>query len=195
TTFAATADAERLINKVRRIHDQVQGQATDGRPYAANDPALLRWVHVAEHCGFLNSYLRYGAHLLSEAEQDRYYDEVARIAEALGATQVPRSRQAVERYLKEMQPELVYDERTAEVMSLLLSAPTPNWLTKPAGILVTQAAVDLLPDWAQAMAGIRYSWPRRQAIRLGMQGLAPVLRKSVRNGASHRARRRMGATD
>lgn len=192
TTFGSTADAWRLINKVRRIHNQVQGIAPDGRPYSANDPALLRWVHVAEHYGFLNSYLRYGSGELSAAEQDRYFDEVALIAEALGATQVPRSRQAVEQYLNEMRPELVYDERTAEVMSLLLSAPTPNWMTKPAGYLVTQAAVELLPDWAQAMAGLKLSWPRRQAVRLAMQGLAQVLRSSVRNGASQRAKRRVG---
>lgn len=192
TTFGSTADAWRLINKVRRIHNQVQGIAPDGRPYSANDPALLRWVHVAEHYGFLNSYLRYGSGELSAAEQDRYFDEVALIAEALGATQVPRSRQAVEQYLNEMRPELVYDERTAEVMSLLLSAPTPNWMTKPAGYLVTQAAVELLPDWAQAIAGLKLSWPRRQAVRLAMQGLAQVLRSSVRNGASQRAKRRVG---
>lgn len=192
TTFGPTAAAKQLINKVRRIHDQVQGIAPDGRPYSANDPALLRWVHVAEHYGFLSSYLRYGPEELSLAEQDQYFDEVALIAEALGATQVPRSRPAVERYLQEMQPELVYDERTAEVMSLLLAAPTPNWMTKPAGYLVTQAAVDLLPDWARAMAGLKQSWPKQQAIRLAMQGLAQVLRSSVRNGASQRAKRRVG---
>lgn len=192
TTFGPTAAAKQLINKVRRIHDQVQGIAPDGRPYSANDPALLRWVHVAEHYGFLSSYLRYGPEELSLAEQDQYFDEVALIAEALGATQVPRSRKAVERYLQEMQPELVYDERTAEVMSLLLAAPTPNWMTKPAGYLVTQAAVDLLPDWARAMAGLKQSWPKQQAIRLAMQGLAQVLRSSVRNGASQRAKRRVG---
>lgn len=192
TTFGPTAAAKQLINKVRRIHDQVQGIAPDGRPYSANDPALLRWVHVAEHYGFLSSYLRYGPEELSLAEQDQYFDEVALIAEALGATQVPRSRPAVERYLQEMQPELVYDERTAEVMSLLLAAPTPNWMTKPAGYLVTQAAVDLLPDWARATAGLKQSWPKQQAIRLAMQGLAQVLRSSVRNGASQRAKRRVG---
>lgn len=192
TTFGPTAAAKQLINKVQRIHDQVQGIAPDGRPYSANDPALLRWVHVAEHYGFLSSYLRYGPEELSLAEQDQYFDEVALIAEALGATQVPRSRPAVERYLQEMQPELVYDERTAEVMSLLLAAPTPNWMTKPAGYLVTQAAVDLLPDWARAMAGLKQSWPKQQAIRLAMQGLAQVLRSSVRNGASQRAKRRVG---
>jgi len=65
-------------------------------------------------------------------------------------------------------------------------------MTKPAGYLVTQAAVDLLPDWARAMAGLKQSWPKQQAIRLAMQGLAQVLRSSVRNGASQRAKRRVG---
>lgn len=192
TTFGPTADARRLIERVRRIHDQVTGHAPDGRPYAASDPELLRWVHVAEVHGFLNSYLRYGSAPLSEAEQDRYYDEVALIAEALGATRVPRSRREIARYLEEMRPELVYDRRAAEVMSLLLKAPAPNWLTKPALYLITQAAIDLLPDWAQDFTRLRLSYPRRQAVRLGMRGLAPLIRGSLRNGVSHRAKRRMG---
>lgn len=192
TTFASTADAQRLIERVRQLHHKVQGIAPDGRSYSADDPELLRWVHVAEVHGFLQGYLGYGGETLSEAEQDRYYDEVARIAEALGASDIPRSRQAVARYLEEMQPQLVYDGRTAEVMSLLLSAPAPSWLTKPAAYLVTQAAIDLLPDWARNLAGLKQSFLHRQGVQLAMQALAPLLRNAIRNGASHRAKRRMG---
>lgn len=192
TTFGATADAERLIGRVRRIHDRVSGTAPDGRPYAANDPELLRWVHVAEVHSFLAGYLRYGPRDLSETEQDRYYDEVATIAEALGATRVPRSRRAVEDYLDDMRPALVYDQRTAAVLDLLLAAPSPNLITKPVGFLVGRAAIDLLPDWAADMVGLRLSLPRRQLIRLAMHRVAPVLRAALRDGASQRARRRLG---
>ena len=37
------------------------GVAPDGRPYAASDPHLLAWVHVAEVDSFLRAYQRYGA--------------------------------------------------------------------------------------------------------------------------------------
>ena len=59
TTFGPTAEAERLIAKVKAIHLRVTGVGSDGTPYAASDPALLTWVHVAESSRFLASHLRY----------------------------------------------------------------------------------------------------------------------------------------
>ncbi|WP_165857024.1 oxygenase MpaB family protein [Marinobacter sp. JSM 1782161] len=191
TTFAATADAERLIARVRRIHAGVTGVAPDGRPYAASDPELLVWVHVAEMRSFLEAYLRYRNPDLSRADQDRYFDEVARIAEALGAHDVPRSRQAVETYLENMAPELVFDERTAEVLQLLRTAPAPNLTTRPVGRLMVQAGIDLLPDWARARAGLQRSTLQRKLVERSMKPLAGTLRWALQNGASHRARRRM----
>lgn len=41
TTFGPTAEAERLIAKVKAIHLRVTGVGSDGTPYAASDPALL----------------------------------------------------------------------------------------------------------------------------------------------------------
>ncbi|WP_097462161.1 oxygenase MpaB family protein [Mangrovitalea sediminis] len=192
TTFAPTADARRLIDKVRHIHSQVSGVAPDGRPYAASDPALLTWVHVAEVRSFLAAHLRYCNPDLSEDDQDRYYDEIAIVAEALGATEVPRSRHAVEAYLQRMRPQLTYDRRTAEVLSLLLNAPSPSRLTKPLGRLMTRAGIDLLPDWASEIGDLRLTASQRQLARLGMQGIAPTLRWALRESASNRARRRMG---
>ncbi|WP_344954064.1 oxygenase MpaB family protein [Zobellella aerophila] len=192
TTFAPTADAWRLIDRVKNIHSKVAGTAPDGRPYAASDPELLLWVHVVEVRCFLASHLRYCNPQLSGVAQDRYYDEVARIAEALGARDVPRSRRAVAAYLDQMRPQLVFDARTAELFKLLLKAPSPNLLTRPVGRLMAHAGIELLPPWALARAGLRLGNGRRRLVRLGMNGVAPVLRWSIRNGASHRARRRVG---
>lgn len=194
TTFAAQKDAEWLIDLVREIHGKVTGVAPDGRPYSANDPELLTWVHVAEVRSFMAGYLRYGDPTLSLAEQDRYFDEVALIAEALGAKNVPRTRQDIEAYIERMRPELCFNERTAEVLRLLLTAPTPNAVTKPVGYMMARAGVDLLPDWGLEMAGIKLSPLRRKAIQSGMHLLAPSLRWALRNGVSARAKRRMGVT-
>lgn len=95
TTYAALADSETLIARVRRIHTLVKGHAEDGRPYAADDPHLLTWVHVTEAYSFLQGYRRYSHVTLPVGAADRYYDEVRRIAEALGARDVPASEQAV----------------------------------------------------------------------------------------------------
>ncbi|WP_273829207.1 oxygenase MpaB family protein [Pseudomonas sp. SBT1-2] len=192
TTFGSRQDAEWLIDKVRTIHLQIVGHAPDGRPYAASDPQLLTWVHVAEVSSFLAAHLRYRNPQLSPADQDRYYGEVALIAERLGASDVPRSRRAVAAYLAGMRPQLLCDERSREVLRLLLAAPAPSRLAKPFGSLMMQAGIDLLPDWASAMLGVNQGLLQRQLIRASVNRSAPMLRWAVRNGSMHRARRRMG---
>ena len=61
TTFGRASDAQQAIARVRAIHERVTGTAPDGRPYAASDPHLLTWVHIAEADSFLSAYSRFGA--------------------------------------------------------------------------------------------------------------------------------------
>ncbi|ARU87384.1 oxygenase MpaB family protein [Pseudomonas sp. M30-35] len=192
TTYGAKADADWLIEKVKTIHLQVTGFAPDGRPYAASDPELLTWVHVAEVHSFLQSHLRYRNPELSGADQDRYYTEVAQIAERLGATKVPRSRAEISQYLDNMRPQLLCDERSLEILRILLNAPAPNIVAGFAAKLFMQGGIDLLPDWAQSMLGQSISERHSRWIRLRINRLAPLLRWAVRNGSIHRARRRLG---
>lgn len=191
TTYGGLHDAEQLIDKVRRIHLQVVGHAADGRPYAASDPGLLTWVHVSEVSQFLAGYLRYVDPQLPLAEQDRYYCEVALIAERLGAQDVPKSVQTIADYLQRMRPQLLCDERTREVVRLLHDAPMPSLLAKPFGGLMMQAGIDLLPDWASDLLGEYQAAWRRPLIRASVQRTANLLRWAVRNSAAQRARRRL----
>ncbi|MEE5137436.1 oxygenase MpaB family protein [Pseudomonas alliivorans] len=192
TTFGSTRDVNWLIEKVRTIHLQIIGTAPDGRPYAASDPVLLTWVHVAEVSSFMAAHLRYVNPLLSTADQDTYYAETALVAERLGARDVPRSRQAIADYLASVRKDLVCDERSREVLRLLLEAPAPNWLAKPFGVLMMQAGIELLPTWASDMLNVAQGPSKRKMIRSGVNRCASVLRWAVRDGSSHRARRRMG---
>ncbi|KJK08637.1 MULTISPECIES: oxygenase MpaB family protein [Pseudomonas] len=192
TTFGSTRDANWLIEKVRTIHLQVVGNAADGRPYAASDPDLLTWVHVAEVSSFLAAHLRYRDPNLSLAEQDAYYAEIALIAERLGARNVPRSRQQIADYLQAMRPQLHCDQRSHEVVQVLLDAPAPSRLAQPVGSLMLRAGIDLLPDWASDLLELQQSPLQRRLIRLGIHSTAPVLRWAMRDGSAHRARRRMG---
>ncbi|WPP00600.1 oxygenase MpaB family protein [Pseudomonas sp. HR96] len=192
TTFGATGDADWLIDKVRTIHLQVTGHAEDGRTYAASDPALLTWVHVAEVSHFLAAHLRYRNPLLSGADQDRYYDEIALVAERLGARDVPRSRMDVADYLSDIRPQLLCDHRSHEVVRLLLHAPAPSLLARPMGALMMQAGTDLLPRWASGMLALQQNELQRRLVRSGVRSVAPLLRWAVRNGSVQRARRRMG---
>ena len=195
TTFGSRQDAQWLIDKVRTIHLQVVGTAPDGHPHAASDPDLLTWVHVAEVSSFLAAHLRYRNPDLSPADQDRYYAEIALIAEQLGARDVPRSRQEVAAYLQRLRPQLLCDERSREVLRLLLAAPAPSRLAKPFGALMMQAGIDLLPDWASAMLDVSQTPLQRSLIRASVKRSAPVLRWAVRNGSVQRAKRRMGISE
>ena len=69
TTFGTVADAEAAIARVRGMHDGSAGTDPHGRPYRADDPRLLRWVHVAE-APFLTAYQRYAVEPLTAAEAD-----------------------------------------------------------------------------------------------------------------------------
>ena len=46
STFGTTALAEQTAAMVRRVHESVVGTSPDGRPYSAEDPRLLLWVHL-----------------------------------------------------------------------------------------------------------------------------------------------------
>lgn len=194
TTFGSTRDAQWLIEKVRTIHLQVTGTAADGRPYAASDPDLLTWVHVAEVSSFMAAHLRYRNPHLAPADQDAYYAEIALVAERLGARDVPRSRQAVADYLQAMRPHLSCDERSREVVRVLLDAPAPSRLAKPVANLMMQAGIHLLPDWASEQLERTPHPLKRRLVGLGIDSTAPVLRWAMRDSSLHRAKRRVGIT-
>jgi len=195
TTYGSRADALALIERVKQIHLGVTGVAPDGRPYRASDPALLTWVHVAEVSSFLAAHLRFVNPALPAAAQDQYYMETARIAQMLGATHVPCSRAEIDAYLLAMQPELEASERTREVVRVLMNAPAPRPAMRPAGALMRQAGIDVLPPWAQRMLGFdQFAGMRRLVVQPGMWTIAPVLRWALVNGVSKRARRRAAAT-
>jgi uncharacterized protein (DUF2236 family) len=194
TTYGGREDAERLVERVKKVHRTVVGTAPDGRPYAAEDPALLTWVHVAEVDSFLRAHLVYVDPELSPDAQDRYYDETALVAEKLGARDVPRSRAAVLAYFERVRPSLAVSEQTREVARILLNAPAPNAAGRAVRRAFMAAGIDLLPAWAQALAGYATFAPLRgPAARGAVHAVAPALRWALRDGAAARARGRCGS--
>ena len=143
TTYGRKSDAEAAIARVRQIHELVCGVLPNGVPYAASNPALLAWVHVTETTSFLNARIRYAEPRMSDADQDRYFHEMARIADALGADPIPRSRSEAQHLIEAMRPQLVVSARTRQVAQLVLTRP--NRMASPVQALGMQAAIDLLP--------------------------------------------------
>ena len=176
TTYGGREEAEAAIARVRRIHDRVGGALPDGTPYAANDPSLLAWVHVTEAACFLDAWIRYAEPGMPAAHQDRYFAEMARVGEALGADPVPRSRSEARRLIDETRPRLRSDARTREVARLVLTRRAPHPVAEPVQALTMQASIDLLPAWARRMHGLQNPAIGRPLVRAGTLGIARTLR-------------------
>ncbi|MFF1871447.1 oxygenase MpaB family protein [Kitasatospora herbaricolor] len=158
TSFGPSHEARAALARVRRRHDRVRGTAPDGRPYAAGDPALLTWVHVAETSCFLTGYQAYGGHRLTAAQCDRYFRETAVIAEHLGATHVPASMADVRSYLASVRSELApCDAALATVQFLRGLGKDP--LERAALRILMNAAGALMPAWAAQQLDLRRPGP------------------------------------
>lgn len=194
TTYAPTVPARDAIARVRRIHDRVHGTAPDGRPYDANDPHLLTWVHCAEAWCFLQAYQRYCQRIPPTA-QDRYLDEFRVIAERLGAEKVPASRAALAAFFDQVQPELACDAHTRAIMDILGRLRLPIPLPGLSRNLFLGAAAALLPPWAlQLYSRSAAQQGRDRCAALALQWLAPSMRDAMaRGGLAWRACRRVGA--
>lgn len=149
TTYGNTDTAEAWIEMVTRIHRRVVGTAPDGRPYEANDPHLLNWVHCAEVDSFLTAFEHYGYGKLTDAEKDRYVAEMAEVGRRLGASP-PTGRAELAATLEMFRAECEYGEQARETVRFLIRPPVPLQLRGPYG-LITVAAVASLPSWARSM--------------------------------------------
>ena len=149
TTFGRDRDAREAIARVRAIHRRVTGITPDGRPYAASDPHLLTWVHIAEADSFLRAHTRFGTQPLDQAGRDGYVADLARIGAALGVPDPPRTEAELAAAIDRYRPELAGTAQAREAARfLLLSPPLPLVARAPYGVLAA-AAVSLLPGWAR----------------------------------------------
>ena len=166
TVFGDRGAAEAAGAKVRAVHRSIRGvDAVTGRPYAADDPELLVWVHATLTDSFLAAYRRYVGRL-SEADADRYLTEMVRQAElaATPAELVPATERDLRAYLERMEAELQLTPAAAEGMEILLHPPDPP----PHWPVATLAALAILPERHRRMYG-------RKVNRLAALGVRPVV--------------------
>lgn len=153
TTYGPAPAAQRAIDTVRRVHRRVQGIAPDGRAYSANDPHLLRWVHVCEVDSFLAAHRRFGSTRLTPTQADAYVRDTAVVARALGVNEPPVTVAELRAELIDFRPELRGTSEAREAARfLLLEPPLPLAARAPYAVLAA-AAVSSLPAWTR--------WPLR----------------------------------
>ncbi len=183
TTFGAADDAQAMIDRIRAVHERVRGKAPDGREYRASDPHLLTWVHIAEADSFLTAHQRYGARPLSALEADEYVSQAARVAVALGATDVPTTTAELAAALDRYRPELAATEAARDTAHFLLHEPPLPWTARVPYALIAAGGVALMPAWARQELGIDSRWVRgvggpggalaTKAVRWGLSAALP----------------------
>ncbi len=177
TSFGTAEDAEAMIARIRGIHAQVRGRAPDGRRYAASDPHLLKWVHLAEVDSFLLAHTTYGRRALDSAQRDGYVEDTARVAEALGVRDAPRTEAALRDQLAAYRTELEGTPEAREAARFILFNPPVPLPLRAGYAVLAAAAVASLPVWAR--------WPLRLPYlpvteRLGVRTAGLALTSTIR---------------
>jgi uncharacterized protein (DUF2236 family) len=188
TTFGDTATAVAAGELVRSIHERVHGvDPHSGRPYRADDPELLAWVHNVEVDSFLTAYRTYAGRL-SAADADRYVAEMVRVAELVGLAPgaVPHDVAGLDAYLAAAPMDASAAAR--EALPLLVVPPPPDDV--PGFRLVwsglVMAAVAIMPARARRLYGLTWSPLLGPALRVAVGPFLRVAR--VAGPAAGRAR-------
>ena len=172
TTFGTIEDAEAIIAKVRGIHARVRGKAPDGRPYAASDPHLLKWVHIAEADSFLRTHQRYAVTPLTPAEADEYVAQSCVVATRLGVIDPPTTVAGLDAAIESYRGELEGTAAARDAARFLLLHPPLPWSARPGYSALAAAAVALLPLWARFPLALPYLPLSERAIALPVGGAA-----------------------
>ncbi len=194
TTYGGRAQALRAIERVNVIHAGLKGVDPQGRPYVANEPDLIRWVHLIEVTSFLQGYQHLSLNPLTPVECDQYIAEMTRIGHLLGAIDLPLTLQGTQDALQAYRSEWSADERVQEIVRLIEAYPAdpPD---RPFMALILRAAWDITPHWALNVLGRNPSCEaQRQLTRLALQAAgAPVQWMLDQQGVAPTARARLGA--
>ena len=160
TVYGGRSIAERMILRVRRLHQRVRGTTPKGEPYHANDPELLNWVQATAAFGFLEAYARF-VRPLGRAEQDKFYGEGVVAAQLYGAVGAPRSLAELELQFAAMRPKLERSEIVFEFLGIMRRTPLfPRPLRSVQWMLV-RAGVEITPSWAREILGLDQSYGLR----------------------------------
>jgi uncharacterized protein (DUF2236 family) len=156
TTFGHAEDAQQAVDAVRRIHERVTGTMDDGTPYAASDPHLLGWIHVAEVDSFLLAHTVYGKEPLDQAGRDRYVAEAGVIARKVGVLDPPTTELELHEALASYRPELRGTPEAREAVRYLMFKPPLPLPLRPAYGALVAAGIGLMPAWTRVP--LRLPW-------------------------------------
>jgi len=212
TTFGTRMEALLAGARVRALHARVVGVTPEGRPYSADDPDLLAWVHCCLVASFLEVTSRGGVPL-TDSDADAYVAEQVRAAMLVGLEpdDVPHDRVGLSAYFERVRPELRVTPEARSAALLIVAPPMPARIAlatpaRPAWVSVAGLAFASLPGWARRMyalpelpgasglheAGTTLALRALRTALRGVQAVVPALREGPHRKA---ARERLEGAD
>ena len=146
TTYGGVELASKSIERVNAIHAKIEGLDQQGKPYKANEPHLLRWVHLIETVSFLNAYQHLALRPLSASDCNRYVVEMNKVGQMLGATNLPTTLQDLQHAIAQYESELDFDNRTRETIQSIENYAV-GLTEKPFFALILKSSFDIVPHW------------------------------------------------
>lgn len=176
-TYGDTAAARAASERVLAIHEYIRGSyitnAGVHMPYTANDPDLLRWVHLAFTQAFLASHLGVGKPI--PGGPDAYVADWAIAGSLMRVSDPPRTAAALAEQLAEFSGELRYDERVAEIVAFIRKPPLPRSQRLGYRVLFAQAVATLNPEHRKLL-GLRGPILGGVPLRLTSQAVLGIVR-------------------
>jgi len=194
TIFGTTRQAEALGNRVREVHRPIHGiDRVTGRPYAADDPVLLLWIHTTLVESFLAAYRRFVGPL-SSVDGDRYVAEMVRQATLVGLREeeVPDTEAGNRAFIASCGPNLQVTRGALEAVDTVLHPPLPL-VRRPFWWVAGQAAVSLMPEHALELLGMRRNPAAEAVVRPLVRGGSAASSRFLRPPAVIRQARRRAA--
>lgn len=154
TVYGPRPAAEALIARVVRMHGRIEGSTPAGRPYRADDPRLLDWVHATASFGFSEAFHHY-VQPLSAREKDAVFAEGQASAALYGASGAPRTRAEWEALLAATAPDLEGSTILADFMHTMGAAPLLPAPLRALQRMLVRAAVDITPEPVRSLPQLR----------------------------------------
>ncbi|WP_234814870.1 oxygenase MpaB family protein [Noviherbaspirillum denitrificans] len=192
TVYGARSRAERMIARVAAMHARVSGTADDGRPYRADDPELLNWVHATARFGFLEAYAAW-VDTPDAIARARFHHEGIVTARLYGAHGAPATQQEQDLLFMAMRDQL---EASSVIFEFLDIVRRVNLLPSAIGglqELLVKAAIDILPEWVRERLDLGSPWDLKTWQRLALRRAgAAIDRIPLRSAPAAQACRRVG---
>jgi uncharacterized protein (DUF2236 family) len=177
TSFGDRAAAAGAARWVTGVHERITGTYEDAagseRPYSAQDPRLLLWVHDAFTDAFLGTHEIWGGPI--PGGPDAYVREWAESGRLLGVPDPPESVAELRAQLDGFASELKPDERVREAVGFLRGVRLPGEAGLVYPLLFAGAVASLRPEIRRLLGLRRPWWPAITANRLLMRGLEAYL--------------------